>query len=114
MRFEECINYITNWLLKYSNESKTDGFVVGISGGIDSAVASTLAAKTNKRVLCLEMPIYQQIDQVNRAQEHINWLKKKFNNVSSILLNLDETYAFADFYNTNKVLIKVLINDYFV
>ena len=48
MRFEECTNYITDWLLKYSNESKTDGFVVGISGGIDSAVASTLAAKTKK------------------------------------------------------------------
>ena len=94
MRFKECSNYITDWLLKYSDESKTDGFVVGISGGIDSAVASTLAAKTNKRVLCLEMPIYQQIDQVNRAQEHINWLKKKFNNVSSILLNLDETYDY--------------------
>ena len=94
MRFKECSNYITDWLLKYSDESKTDGFVVGISGGIDSAVASTLAAKTNKRILCLEMPIYQQIDQVNRAQEHINWLKKKFNNVSSILLNLDETYDY--------------------
>ena len=92
MRFEECTNYITDWLLKYSNESKTDGFVVGISGGIDSAVASTLAAKTKKRILCLEMPIYQQIDQVNRAKDHINWLKKKFNNVSSILLDLGETY----------------------
>ena len=92
MRFEECINHITDWLLKYSNESKTDGFVVGISGGIDSAVASTLAAKTKKRVLCLEMPIHQQSDQINRAKDHINWLKKKFNNVYSILLDLGETY----------------------
>ena len=53
MQTKECINYIINWLLNYSKQSKTRGFVVGVSGGIDSAVTSTLAAKTGLEVLCL-------------------------------------------------------------
>ena len=46
MQTKECVNYIIDWLLNYSKQSKTRGFVVGVSGGIDSAVTSTLAAKT--------------------------------------------------------------------
>ena len=88
MQTKECINYITDWLLNYSKQSKTKGFVVGISGGIDSAVTSTLAAKTGLNILCLEMPIHQEINQVNRAKEHINWLKENFNNVSSLRIRL--------------------------
>ena len=80
MKTKECINYITDWLLNYSKDSKTKGFVVGISGGIDSAVTSTLAAKTGLNILCLEMPIHQEINQVDRAKEHINWLKVNFKN----------------------------------
>ena len=92
MQTKECVNYITDWLLNYSKQSKTRGFVVGVSGGIDSAVTSTLAAKTGQEVLCLEMPIHQEINQVNRANEHINWLKEKFNKVSSLHIDLGETY----------------------
>lgn len=92
MKTKECVNYITDWLLNYSKDSKTKGFVVGISGGIDSAVTSTLAAKTGLNVLCLEMPIHQEINQVDRAKEHINWLKENFKNVSSISRELSETY----------------------
>ena len=92
MQTKECVNYITGWLLNYSKQSKTRGFVVGVSGGIDSAVTSTLAAKTGQEVLCLEMPIHQEINQVNRANEHINWLKENFNNVSSLRIDLGETY----------------------
>ena len=92
MQTKECVNYITDWLLNYSKQSKTRGFVVGVSGGIDSAVTSTLTAKTGQEVLCLEMPIYQEINQVNRANEHINWLKENFNKVSSLSIDLGETY----------------------
>lgn len=92
MKTKECINYITDWLLNYSKDSKTKGFVVGISGGIDSAVTSTLAAKTGLNILCLEMPIHQEINQVDRAKEHINWLKVNFKNVSSLSKELSETY----------------------
>ena len=88
---KECINCITNWLLNYA-KIPTIGFVVGVSGGIDSAVTSTLAAKTGLNVLCLEMPIHQEINQVDRAKEHINWLKESFNNVSSLSTELVETY----------------------
>ena len=59
------------------------GFVVGVSGGIDSAVTSTLCAKTGIKLLCLEMPIMQELSQDSRASDHINWLKKNFKNVSS-------------------------------
>ena len=92
MQTKECVNYITDWLLNYSKQSKTRGFVVGVSGGIDSAVTSTLAAKTGQEVLCIEMPIHQEINQVNRANEHINWLKENFNKVSSLRIDLGETY----------------------
>jgi len=92
MRTKECVNYITDWLFEYSKKSKTRGFVIGISGGIDSAVASTLAAKTGQNVLCLGMPIHQEITQDNRASSHIEWLKNKFNNVSSLRVDLGELF----------------------
>lgn len=92
MQTKECVEYISQWLSDYLNISKMNGFVVGVSGGIDSAVTSTLAAKTGFPTLCLEMPIHQQSDQVNRANDHITWLKKNFKNVQSIRVNLDHTY----------------------
>ena len=92
MLTEKVIQHIVNWLKDYSTNAKANGFVVGISGGIDSAVTSTLAAKTGLEVLCLEMPIHQEINQVNRANEHINWLKENFNKVSSLRIDLGETY----------------------
>lgn len=86
------IEHIVKWILNYSKQSNTDGFVLGISGGIDSAVTSTLAAKTGLKVLCLEMPIYQEKKQVNRAKKHIKWLTKNFNNVSSLEFELTEVF----------------------
>jgi NAD+ synthase len=83
MNSEKVKAYIVNWLSAYSENSKTKGFVIGISGGIDSAVTSTLAALTGKSLLCVEMPIHQDESQVNRAKKHIEWLKSNFNNVSS-------------------------------
>lgn len=72
--------------------SKTTGFVVGISGGIDSAVTSTLCAKTGLRTLCVEMPIHQDPSQVNRARKHINLLQKKYANVERIEVDLTSTF----------------------
>ena len=54
MNTEKIISYITNWILKYSEENNIKGFVMGISGGIDSAVTSILTAKTKKPLLCLK------------------------------------------------------------
>ena len=73
------------------------GFVVGVSGGIDSAVTSTLCAKTGLPTLCIELPIHQAESQVNRANEHIAQLRKRFNNVTETEVNLTST--FEDFKN---------------
>ena len=57
---EKVVKYIVDWLKKYNEKSKMKGFVIGVSGGIDSAVTSTLCAMTGVPVLCLEMEIYQK------------------------------------------------------
>jgi NAD+ synthase len=92
MKTEEIAAYITNWLKNYSDHSNTNGFVVGISGGIDSAVTSTLAAKTLKPVWVLNLPIHQRSDEYNRANEHIEWLKNNFKNVTALEINLTESF----------------------
>lgn len=85
---EKVNNQIVNWLKDYALNAKVNGFVVGISGGVDSAVTSTLCAQTGLTVLCVEMPIYQHASHVNRAKEHIKQLKNRFPNVSSIEADL--------------------------
>ena len=82
------INHISNWLKSYAHNAGVKGFVIGISGGIDSAVTSTLAAKTGLPLLCVELPIHQNKTQVDRGLKHIAWLKENFNNVSSVELEL--------------------------
>jgi NAD+ synthase len=77
MKNQEVIEHIVQWLKTYAKKNQMNGFVIGISGGIDSALTSTLCAKTGLPTLCLEMPIKQQENQVERAQEHIKWLAKK-------------------------------------
>ena len=92
MKTPQVINHIINWLLKYAKFSNTNGFVIGISGGIDSATTSTIAAKTGLSTMCIEMPIHQEKSQIKRAEEHIKWLEKNFNNVSSLKLDLTNFY----------------------
>ncbi len=95
MDAEKVTNHIVNWLKNYANNAKIKGFVVGISGGIDSAVTSTLCAKTGLQTLCIELPIHQAESQVTRAENHIKALKKQFDNVSS--KKVDLTTTFEDF-----------------
>ena len=71
METQKITEHIVHWLKTYANNAGVKGFVVGVSGGIDSAVTSTLCAKTGLPTICVEMPIHQHQDQVNRAQEHI-------------------------------------------
>ncbi len=97
MRTKEVIKYIKEWILQYNKESKTKGFVIGISGGIDSALTSTLIAETRLPLMCIEMPIHQNKKEILRGQKHIAWLKEKYNNVSSIEFNL--TNVFDNFKN---------------
>ncbi|OAD45285.1 NAD(+) synthase [Polaribacter atrinae] len=97
MKTEKVAEYIIKWLKDYAENAKVKGFVVGVSGGIDSALTSTLCAKTGFPTLCVEMPIHQSPSQVTRAQEHIAQLKNNFNNVSDVRVDLTST--FEDFKN---------------
>ncbi len=92
MQEEKVVKHIVNWLKDYANNAKVEGFVVGISGGVDSAVTSSLCAHTGLKTLCLEMPIHQAPNQVSRAKEHIEQLKKKHSNVSDIEVDLTQVF----------------------
>lgn len=92
MNAEKVSEYIINWLKDYAINAKVKGFVIGVSGGIDSAVTSTLCAKTGLPTLCLEMPIHQAKSQVSRASNHIDWLQKNFTNVSRTEVNLTPVF----------------------
>ena len=102
MQTEKVVDHIVNWLKDYATNAGMNGFVLGISGGIDSAVTSALCAKTGLRTLCLEMPIHQHADHVTRAQEHIGWLKQHYANVSNLEVNLTPVFD-----NFKKVVPKV-------
>lgn len=88
MDSKKIIEHIVTWLNSYCESSKTTGFVIGISGGIDSAVTSTLCAMTGKRVLVINMPIRQFKNEFDRSNEHIDWLKSRFSNVESERVDL--------------------------
>ena len=92
MQTQKVTEHIINWLKNYAETAKMNGFVIGISGGIDSAVVSTLTAKTGLKTLVIELPIRQKKDQVQRAQEQISFLKNNFQNVESLEIDLTETF----------------------
>ena len=98
MKYDIIADNIIQWLKAYSKKSKTDGFVIGISGGIDSALTSTLCASTGLPTICIDMPIMQNKNEVNRASSHIKWLQKKFNNVIHKSIDLND--VFNSFKNT--------------
>ena len=92
MKEKEVINYIKNWLIDYSKKSKTNGFVVGVSGGVDSALTSKLSAITGIQTLCVEIPINQNEDQKSRGKKHISWLKDNYKNVKSTEIELTNVF----------------------
>ena len=92
MQTDKVINYIVTWLTNYCEQAGMNGFVIGVSGGIDSALTSTLCAKTGKSVIVLNMHIYQNAAHVNLAQQHIAWLESQFPHVSSQTLDLTGSF----------------------
>ena len=92
MKTKEVAEHIINWLNVYLEESNLEGFVVGVSGGVDSALTSTLCANTGKPTLCLEMPIHQESNQLIRANSHTKWLAKNFSNVRVKVVPLNALY----------------------
>jgi len=92
MNTEGVKEHIVAWLKDYSINSGTNGYVIGISGGIDSAVTSTLAALTGLPLLCVEMPIHQDEKQINRGRAHIDFLKENYSNVKSVEAELTSVF----------------------
>lgn len=92
MKKKETVDFIVDWLRQYCETSGMAGFVVGVSGGIDSALTSTLCAMTEKPTLLVEMPIHQAQSQVTRAQQHMEFLENRFELVSTTRVELTKTF----------------------
>ena len=100
MNAKERIETIKNWILGYVNSmpKKAESLIVGISGGIDSSVSSTLSAMTGLKTIVLSMPIKQIKSQHDLSLKHQEWLKSKFKNVEGHMINLD--LLFESFKNS--------------
>ena len=83
---------ISNWILNYANINNISTLVVGVSGGIDSAVTSTLCAKTGLKTLVVNMPIRQNDSEYDLSNQHMMWLRENWDNVESHVINLSETF----------------------
>ena len=95
MKTEERIQYIIDWLKQYCNSIKYQPvtLVIGVSGGVDSAVTSTLSAKTGLKTIAVSMPIKQNQEQYELSVKHLEWLKSNFNNVCTKVISLDNVFS---------------------
>ena len=95
MKPSEKVNFISNWIKDYVNNmpSKAQSLIIGISGGIDSSVSSTLSAMTGLKTIVLSMPIKQKSKQHDLSLKHQKWLVDKFDNVEAHTINLDELFS---------------------
>ena len=91
--YEDLTDKIVGWLKDYYFDNNIKAFVVGVSGGIDSAVSSTLAAKTGRPVYAIGMPLNQSLDQETLSDSHLYWLECNYPNVKRLKADLSETYA---------------------
>lgn len=92
MQVERIASHIKSWLVDYLNKSNLNGFVVGVSGGVDSALTASLAASTGFPTLLLNMPIFQADTHIKRSDKQIAQLKNEFNNVSGAKIDLSDPF----------------------
>ena len=94
MKASEKVIFVSDWIKNYVNAmpSKAQSLVIGISGGIDSSVSSTLSAMTGLRTIVLSLPIKQKNTQHDLSLKHQEWLIKKFKNVEAHTINLDNLF----------------------
>ena len=90
--WSELADEITAWISDYAESNGITTLVIGVSGGIDSAVTSTLSAKTGLPTIVLNMPIHQDPEQYELSNKHISWLESNFDNVEGRLVDLTGTY----------------------
>jgi len=102
MNSNKKIEYISNWIKQYASSLtfQPSSLIIGVSGGIDSAVTSTLCAKTGLKTIAVSMPIKQNSSQHNLSLKHLDWLNDKYNNVETKIIDLDK--IFASFENIMK------------
>jgi NAD+ synthase len=102
MNSDKKINYISNWIKQYvsSLNFQPVSLVIGVSGGIDSAVTSALCAKTGFKTIAISMPIKQNATQHDLSLKHLEWLNNNFSNVETRTIDLDK--VFQSFENTMK------------
>lgn len=96
-------NKIIDWIKEYVFANKLSSLVVGVSGGVDSGLVSTLCAKTNLPIYIISMPIHQEATQLKRARNHCKWLTDNFSNATFIEKDLTQTFESFKF---------LFINDY--
>ena len=97
MNTSEKISFITNWIKDYAGNNNFSSLVIGISGGIDSAVTSALSAKTNLQTYVVTMPILHHQTLNNRGNNHVDWLKNNFKNITHHHIDLSK--VFSEFKN---------------
>ena len=94
MKSSEKVQFISNWIKNYveTMPSKAESLVIGISGGIDSSVSSTLSAMTGLKTIVLTMPIKQKENQHDLSLKHQSWLLQNFKNVEAHTISLDKLF----------------------
>ena len=92
MEIQDKIKYIKNWITNYANENNFSNLVIGISGGIDSALTSTLCCMTELNVHALNMPIHSADKNTQNSRTHCNWLENKSDNVTVYEIDLSQVY----------------------
>ena len=94
MNSDKKIEHISNWIKEYISalNFKSPSLIIGVSGGIDSAVTSTLCCKTGFRTIAVSMPIKQNALQHDLSLKHLDWLNANFNNVDTMIIELDDVF----------------------
>ena len=103
MNSDKKITYISNWIKDYaiSLPFNPPSLIIGVSGGIDSAVTSTLCAKTGLKTIAVSMPIKQNQSQHDLSLRHLKWLEDSFDNVEIMTIELDEVFKSFELTMTN-------------
>ena len=106
MNSDKKIEHISNWIKDYisSLHFQSPSLIIGVSGGIDSAVTSSLCCKTGFRTIAVSMPIKQNASQHVLSLKHLDWLNVNFNNVETVIIELDDVFksfesTMSDFNN---------------
>ena len=103
MNSDKKIEHISNWIKEYiiSLQFQSPSLIIGVSGGIDSAVTSTLCCKTGFKTIAVSMPIKQNSSQHELSIKHLDWLNANFNNVDTMIIELDDVFKSFEKTMTN-------------